>query len=274
MGRKLVPMFRVGTHCPDVPSLFLLQDAGSRLRFRNYSLWQVRRDYDLSISSPRGTRLTITVMIRIAYDLMEHEPMYIGSQHSDRFMLWIDAVGGYLVCLGDEIVLGQPDQGGGVDVPIFGDLGSRHALIRREGKGYTIEAPSEVSVDDRPLRGPCRLRDGSRIRLGESVRLLFRRPHALSGTARLDFLSPHRTQPSTDAVLLMADTCVLGPGLRSHVVCRGWTRDVLLYRRQRELYCHSDGPLKIEGMIRDGSGRIDHNSRVEGDGLSFNLEAI
>ena len=26
----------------------------------------------------------------------------------DRFLLWVDAVGGYWICLGDEILLGQP----------------------------------------------------------------------------------------------------------------------------------------------------------------------
>ena len=200
--------------------------------------------------------------------------MSADRRHFDRFMLWIDAVGGYLVSLADEIVLGQPDRRGAVDVPILGDLAGRHALIRREGGEYRLLALGEVSLDGRPERGPCRLRDGSRIRLGESVRLLFRQPHAFSGSARLDFLSPHRTQPSADAVLLMADSCILGPGLRSHVVCRGWTQELFIHRRRGEIYCRASGPLEIDGVRCVGGGRIDHNSRVEGDGLSFNMEAL
>ena len=27
---------------------------------------------------------------------------------ADRFMLWVDAVGGYWVCLADELIVGQP----------------------------------------------------------------------------------------------------------------------------------------------------------------------
>ena len=41
----------------------------------------------------------------------------------DRMMLWVDAVGSYLVCLGDEVVLGQPAADGAApEVPILGDL--------------------------------------------------------------------------------------------------------------------------------------------------------
>ena len=197
-----------------------------------------------------------------------------GARHSERFMLWVDAVGGYWVCLGDEVVLGQPQQRGTVDVPILGDLSGRHARIRRDGEGYLIEALREVRIDDRPVRDVGWLSDGSRIQLGQSVRLAFRRPHALSGTARLDFVSRHRTQPSADAVLLMADSCILGPKHHCHVVCRDWTQEVILCRHEDELYCRTPGLFEIDGITCRERGRITTSSRVEGEGFSFNLEAI
>ena len=189
-------------------------------------------------------------------------------------MLWIDAVGGYWVCLGDEIILGQPDRQASADVPILGDLSSRHACIRRDGEGYLIEATRDVRIDDRPVQNVGWLRDGSRIQLGTSVRLMFRRPHPLSATARLDFVSRHRTQPSADAALLMADTCVLGPKRHAHVVCPDWTREVILYRRGQGLYCRAAGAFEIDGAACNGSGQITKNSHIEGNGFSFNLEAI
>jgi hypothetical protein len=195
-------------------------------------------------------------------------------RQSERFMLWIDAVGGYWVCLGDEIVLGQPDRQASADVPILGDLSSRHARIWRDGEGYLIEATREVRIDDRPVQNVGWLRDGSRIQLGGSVRLMFRRPHPLSATARLDFVSRHRTQPSADAALLMAETCVLGPKRHAHVVCPDWTREVVLYRRGPGLYCRAAGAFEIDGIAHNGSGQITRNSHIEGSGFSFNLEAI
>ena len=58
----------------------------------------------------------------------------------DRFLIWVDAVGGYWVCLGDEVLMGQPVQSDQVDIPLLGDLSGRHARIRRDGEGYLIEA--------------------------------------------------------------------------------------------------------------------------------------
>jgi hypothetical protein len=194
-------------------------------------------------------------------------------RRADRMMLWIDAVGGYWVCLGDEITVGRPDPQRTADVPILGDLSSRHARVRRDGEGYVIDALREVRLDERPVRGAGSLCDGSRIALG-SVRLLFCQPHPLSRTARIEFLSHHRTQPSADAVLLMADTCVLGPGPRSHVVCHGWTQEVVLFRRQERLFCRVAGRLEIDGVAYEGSGPLRAGSHIDGEGLSFHLEAI
>ena len=41
---------------------------------------------------------------------------------ADRFMLWVDAVGGYWVCLAEELVVGQPGGPDGADIPILADI--------------------------------------------------------------------------------------------------------------------------------------------------------
>ena len=196
------------------------------------------------------------------------------TQQTDSFMLWVDAVGGFLVCLSDAVVLGQPARYGSVDVPILGDLSSQHARIRRDGEGYLIEAIREARLDGRDVNRVGTLSDGTKIELGEGVRLRFRRPHALSATVRLDFTSHHRTQPSADAVLLMAESCILGPNPHSHIVCRDWPHEVILYRHDEQLYCRAPGPIEIDGVRHRDRGRITRNSRVEGDGFSLNLEEI
>jgi len=202
-----------------------------------------------------------------------------GTQPTNKFMLWVDAVGGFWVCTGDEIVLGQPVRGQEVDVPILGDISSRHARIRRDEEGYLIEAIREVYVDNRQVKGTTSLVDGNRIALGRiasgtGVRLVFRRPHPLSATARLDFVSHHRTQPSADAVLLMADACILGPTPTCHVVCRDWKQEVVLYRQDRELCCRTGGRVEIDGVPRHGRGSLTQNSRLQGEGFSLSLEEI
>ena len=195
------------------------------------------------------------------------------STVENRFILWIDAVGGFLVCLGDEIVLGRPAEGAGVDVPILADLSRRHAVIRRDGESYLLEAIHPTKVDGRAVQGVTSLNDGSVIELASNVELRFRRPHPLSGSARLEIISGHKTVPHLDAILLMAESCVLGPAWQNHVVCRPWERDVVLFKHQNQLHCRSKSPLTAAGEVHTGSLALQSGVRVEGEDLAFSVEA-
>ena len=198
------------------------------------------------------------------------------KQETDRFLLWIDSVGGFWVCTKEEVTLGQPGCGREVDVAILGDLSRRHARIRRDGEGYLVEAVREVRVDGRRAEPVASLVDGSTIELGQGgVRLVFRRPNALSATARLDFASHHHTEPRTDAVLLMAESCILGPSSHSHVVCADWPQEVILYRHHDKLYCRTPGVMKIDGVrCVDRGGPLGRNSQIVCDRFSLGLEAV
>jgi hypothetical protein len=192
----------------------------------------------------------------------------------DTLMLWVDAVGGYRVCLDDEIVIGQPAHAARVDVPLLADISPRHARIQRDGDAYLLEPLGDVTLDGRPVRGLTNLTDGQRIDLGRGAAIRFRRPHPLSASARLEFIGPHRMQPSADAVLLLADNCVLGPKSHSHVVCRDWPQEVLLFRYEGELFCRTAGVFEIDGTPCRDRGRIGSNSRVTGEGFSLSLEVL
>ena len=192
----------------------------------------------------------------------------------ERFLLWLDAVGGFLVCLGDEIILGPPTSDSAADVPILGDISRRHAVLRRDREGYLIQPLRDTKLDGRPLDGPTTLVDGNIIELGDGVQLRFRRPHALSMTARLEMVSAHRFDPSVDAVLLMADSCVLGAAKHSHIVCRDWPSDVVLFRQGESLTCRHNGPIEVDGKQNENKASIQTNSRVVGDEFSFTLEPL
>ncbi|MDX1945397.1 MAG: FHA domain-containing protein [Pirellulaceae bacterium] len=192
-----------------------------------------------------------------------------------RFMLWIDAVGGFLVCLGDEIVVGQSGPSATADVPIQADISRQHIKIRREGEGYVLEplAP-KVRLEGKTIASLALLSDGDEITLGDAVRLRFRKPHVLSASARLELLTPHRTQPFADAVLLMAESCVLGPKWQNHVVCRDWGGDVVLYRQDDKVFCRAMESIEIDGELCDGRGAVKPGSHVLGTDFSLSLEGV
>jgi hypothetical protein len=191
-----------------------------------------------------------------------------------RFLMWVDAVGGYLVCLSEEVVIGQAVPDSNADVRIFGDLSRHHATLRRQSEGYVIIPHADAKVDRRPISDPRTIRDGDEIELGPSVAMRFRQPHPMSATCRLDLISHHRTQPFADSVLIMANSCVLGPGSNSHVVCRKWQQDVVLVRQGQTLRCHAPTGTEIDGKPAGPRAEIQLNSRICGDEFCISLEPI
>jgi hypothetical protein len=240
-----------------------------------------RRRAWMAVGSPgHGDKpLDVTVSWHASNDDEHRRRETVASQTEEtaktpeRFLLWVDGVGGFLVCLDDEIVLGQTSPGNRIAVPIRGDLSRQHARIRRED-GYLIEPLGEVWINSRQIHRTTILSDGDEIRLGASVVLRFRQPHALSSTARLEILSRHRTQPSADAILLMAESCVLGPKWQNHIVCRDWSNDVVLYRRDGMLYCRAMEGIEVDGRFCDEQARLEWDSHVVGSDFSLSLEQV
>ena len=192
-----------------------------------------------------------------------------------RFVAWIDAVGGYMICLGDEVVLGQPTASGPpADVPILGDVSRRHAVLRRDGEAYVITPIHSVTVDGVKLAGPTVLRDGALMQLGDSVVLRFRKPHALSASAVLSFESRHKTEPAVDAVVLMAESCILGPQSHCHIPCRKWPGEMVLVQRDGQLMFRTNMPVELDGEPAGKLAAVGEGSRLESDEIALSFEEI
>lgn len=196
------------------------------------------------------------------------------SNLPERFMVWIDAVGGFLVCTATQIVLGQAAVEGTADVPIQGELARRHAIVARHGERYVIEPLQAVQLQQHAIHAPTLLSDREELLLGPSVQLRFRQPHALSHSARLELVAGHRTVPAADGVLLFADSCVLGPSPHSHVVCRGWEQEVILFRRAGRLWCRTTQAVEVNGKRQPSITPLDHHARLSGDGFSLSIEPL
>ena len=192
---------------------------------------------------------------------------------STRFLLWVDGVGGYLVCMGDRVSLGQP-AGSRVDVPILADLSRLQAWIQRVEDAYVLRPHGSAAVNGRPVSEAVPLADGDLIELGRSVRLRFRQPSPLSATARLELESNHRLPWAVAGVLLMADTCILGPERSSHVVTRPETPRVVLYRQGEELWCRSEADFDVDDSPASGRARVQPPARIRGEEFSLGLEPL
>jgi hypothetical protein len=191
-----------------------------------------------------------------------------------RFLLWVDAVGGYLVCLDDRIVLGRAGPDSHADIPLMGDLSRNHATLLRNGEGYLLQAHHGSFVNGKPVVDQVVLRDGDVIRLGSTVELEFRQPSPVSATARLLILSRHRLPLAVDGVLLMAETCIVGAATQAHIPAPAIVNPVVLYRQAGMLWCRAAGAFDVDGRTCASRASLTMQSSVLGDGFSFSLEPL
>src|SRR5262245_14873237 len=69
-----------------------------------------------------------------------------------RFVLWIDRVGAYVLCLGDMLTIGGPaTEGKTADLSLLANLSRRHATLARSGERYVLYAHSPAYVAGRAV---------------------------------------------------------------------------------------------------------------------------
>ena len=196
----------------------------------------------------------------------------IDSKRLSRFMLWIDGVGGYLVCPGPVVTAGSYVEQPGVEISLQADLRRRHLRIERNQEQYILVPLGPTRVNGQPIRQPTVLTSGARLELPGQVRWQFSQTHPLSSSARLDYCSPHRTVPSSDGILLLADTLIIGPHRTNHVYCPDWAGDLILFRRHDQLFLRSELPLQVDGQLRGLVTPLRLESSVSGAGGEFSLK--
>ena len=206
-----------------------------------------------------------------------------GAPLPAQFLLWVDGVGGYLVCLGERVSLGQATADALPDVPIFAPIAGLHAeLVRDEQGGYLIESARETTVNGTPTTRSV-LRPGDRVTLGTCCQLVFHRPAAVSNTGRLELASGHRLPWAVNEVLLMDQTLILGTGEQAHVRLPD-DRDpdapdappyrVILHRSKDGLALKCPGKFRVDNRPATDRADLPLPASVQTDRFTFTLEPI
>lgn len=185
--------------------------------------------------------------------------------------LWIDGVGGYLLCLCHRVTLGQSLVDSPVDIALIADVSRHHATIQRDPEGYFFEAVRKVQINGVPAEKAL-LRNADRITLGNSCQIQFWQPVPVSTSARLDMVSGHRFAEPVDAVLLMADTLVIGPETQSHVQVPEMTQPLILFRNKTGLAARWSGNMLIGGNTYQERGPLEPGGTLATEQISLTLE--
>lgn len=188
-------------------------------------------------------------------------------------ILWIDGVGGYLLIDRDEVCLGQAVSGSSVDVGVVGDLSRQAAVIRRVEVDYLLQPLQPATrLNGVPVDRAQLLTGNDVIQFGQRLRLNFIKPNPLSATARLELPAHGRFQPHVDAVLLLGDSCILGPAPGSHVLCPEWQSELLLLRRGKGWVFRTLEKLDVNGQAEQGQIAMVPGLRIRGEDFSLSIE--
>ena len=217
--------------------------------------------------------VTVAARPRLGETAAETPPAANGET-PQRFFLWVDGVGGYLVCMAAHVTLGQASPDARVDLPLVADVSRLHATLTRDGEGgYLLEAARPVLVNDQSVTRAV-LRPGDRVTLGSSCQVQFLRPVPVSTTARLDLTSGHRLLPGVDAVLLMGDTLVLGRGPQCHVEMPELKNPIVLFRNKDSLGIKYGNSFVVDGHRQHERATLGASSHVSGEEFAFALEPV
>lgn len=188
-------------------------------------------------------------------------------------ILWIDGVGGYLLVDRSQASLGQAAAGNRVDIGIVADLSRQAGVVRRVDSDYLLQPLQlDTQVNGECVDRPRLLRHGDLIGFGPRVRLRFGKPHPLSATASLELSGCGRFQPHVDRVLLLHETCLIGPQAGSHVVCPQWQSEVLLVRRGAQWVIRSSQELEVNGRLQREPIALLSGLRIRGADFSLSIE--
>jgi tetratricopeptide (TPR) repeat protein len=195
------------------------------------------------------------------------------QEPTQQFLLWVDGVGGYLVCLGNRVTFGQATPENCVNIALFADVSRLHAALTRDTEGYLLEAFRPTQVNGHPA-DKALLRSGDRVTLGACCQFQFHQPVPVSTSARLDLVSGHRLWLTVDAVLLMADTLVLGAGAQVHVALPDLPSPLILFRQKDGLGVRFAGNMTVNGKACRERCTLEPGATVSGDDFALTLEPV
>ncbi len=187
-------------------------------------------------------------------------------------IMWIDGVGGFLLIESEEMLIGQAVPNSSVAIPIVGDLSRQAAAIRRTGGDYLLQALQPMHLNAIPVERPQLLNSGDLLQFGNRVKLKFHKPSPLSSTARLTMESLNRFKPTVDGVLMLADSCIIGPNPSSHVHCPDWTTEILLFRKGAQWVFRVMEEVDVNGSPAEGHIPLQPGLRIRGEEFSLSIE--
>lgn len=189
-----------------------------------------------------------------------------------RILLRIDGAGSFLLLRGDRIGIGRAGSQK-AELELLSDLSDRHAEIVRAGEDYFVVCSQGVELAGRSVDHAL-LQDGDRIRLGNRVRLAFRRPSRKSVAALLELGEGVRAAAGDcRRVLLWDGPLLMGSSRECHIPLSAAMGGFVLHERAGQLFVRTMGPtgeayhLPLGTLTTIGGMRLSANGYTGGSSV-------
>jgi len=203
------------------------------------------------LASPLGLFASVThpaVLCDVAAATVQEPPGTPDAIRLERPLLVLVDGGGSGLLVRRELVRIGRGGSSAVDVPIPGDLQSHHADIIRRGEDYFLTAYGPAEVNGRRVEHTL-LRDGDRIVLGASVKMVFCKPSVKSESAVLRLSHRCRLAQDVSDVVLFRETCLIGPTASCHLRMHEGHGQAVLFERGGGLHARQTAGLHWQSAV-------------------------
>lgn len=152
-----------------------------------------------------------------------------------KLLLLVDGGGSFLILRNPQASVGRAASNNPADVPLFSDVGDRHANISRVDDDYFLFSGRDVEIGGRKTKHQL-LRDGDRITFGRKAKMTFRLPSRKSATAVLDLSDTTKMPHDVRRVVLFDKTATVGTGSNAHIRCQHAGTPLVLFEREGALW--------------------------------------
>ena len=75
-------------------------------------------------------------------------------------------------------------------------------------------------------------------------------------------------------IVLMSDSCILGPQRHSHICCPKWPEELVLFRRGEDLHFRTSASVELDGQLVDQTAPLPGNCRLETENFAVSFEDL
>lgn len=193
------------------------------------------------VGSPLGA-LMPDATVMLGQSPVEPKPTLPGVPARSRpalpdggLLMLIDGGGSSLWLRQPRVRFGRRGSSGSAEILLPGDLLAVHAEIVREDQDYFLIAHGPAEVNQRSVKRVL-LRNGDRVRLGNSAKFVFAQPTSRSGSAVLNLNHECRLPDDVGTVVLFDETALIGPQPTCHVRTRDTQSQVVVFDRDGSYY--------------------------------------